>query len=322
MSERPEVHAWQLDMFGRCEVQYEFRVMEGLVIRPGMALIVGTGTHSAVEMTLKHKLERGTLAPLEQMTEEGRDVVRAHFTAGNFVLSAEQQAERSAQGWADFAVEQTVGLAGLYQRVVAPGATPLHVERPWQIIVPDRPFDLGGRIDLDEGQAGLRDLKTKAKKPSKGDADQSVQLTMYRMAKRVLDGVYPERLRIDYLVKSDPPRAWYQETARTEAHEQAFLRRLDKVAQAMERGVFAPTGRGSDHWWCSPKWCGYWSRCPYVADPVSVSVTQSFGGADEQTGKSRGRKGRRQVGSDVGAVSKRRPRQQHAPGAIVIRGRK
>jgi hypothetical protein len=109
----------------------------------------------------------------------------------------------------------------------------------------------------------LRDLKTKAKTPKENDADNSIQLTMYSMAVKVLDGVAPESIHLDTLVDlKTGPKLDVQTTTRGPDDWKALMHLVVEVNTAIEKGVFLPTT--PDNWVCSEKFCGYWKDvCPY-----------------------------------------------------------
>ncbi len=129
----------------------------------------------------------------------------------------------------------------------------------------------------------IRDTKTSAKSPTPsfldgndkaGTADESEQLTAYAVASHVIDGKLPDRMVLDYLVRTNAakPTVKYVPTATTRSMDdvQVFLNRFTNLIHAMKTGVFVPANQS---WWgCSEKWCGYASICPYFKKPKSVLV--------------------------------------------------
>jgi hypothetical protein len=129
----------------------------------------------------------------------------------------------------------------------------------------------------------IRDTKTSAKAPTPsfldgndkaGTADESEQLTAYAVASHVIDGKLPDRMVLDYLVRTNAakPTVKYIPTATTRNMDdvQVFLNRFTNLIHAMKTGVFVPANQS---WWgCSEKWCGYASICPYFKRPKSVLV--------------------------------------------------
>lgn len=130
----------------------------------------------------------------------------------------------------------------------------------------------------------IRDTKTSAKSPTPsymdgndkaGTADDSEQLTAYAVASHVVDGRLPDRMVLDYLVRTNAqkPTVKYVPTITTRSMDdvQVFLNRFTNLIHAMKTGVFVPANQS---WWgCSAKWCGYSSMCPYFKKPKLVQIT-------------------------------------------------
>jgi hypothetical protein len=146
--------------------------------------------------------------------------------------------------------------------------------------------DFVGEQDIQEVIGDLliiRDTKTSAKSPTPsfldgndkaGTADDSEQLTAYAVASHVVDGKLPDRMVLDYLVRTNAakPSVKYVPTATTRSMDdvQVFLNRFTNLIHAMKTGVFVPANQS---WWgCSEKWCGYADRCPYFKRPKLVQI--------------------------------------------------
>jgi hypothetical protein len=144
---------------------------------------------------------------------------------------------------------------------------------------------------LDSGEPGellvIRDTKTSAKSPvpsfldgndKAGTADESEQLTAYAVASHVIDGKLPDRMILDYLVRTNAakPTIKYIPTATTRNMDdvQVFLNRFANTIHAMKTGVFVPANQS---WWgCSARWCGYFEICPYSKKPKLVQITKDL----------------------------------------------
>src|SRR6185436_4945942 len=83
-------------------------------------------------------------------------------------------------------IDKTVRLAELHATDVAPRLNPTVIQRKWTIELPNYPMDLTGWTDIEEGNV-VRDTKTTGKTPRVDEAHFSDQLTLYALAKRVLD---------------------------------------------------------------------------------------------------------------------------------------
>jgi hypothetical protein len=217
---------------------------------------------------MQHKLESGDLLPVERVKDEARDTLVHDWAEG--VQLNEEDGEDGIQG-RDKAIDMSVGLAGFSHAELAPLLKPTHVARKWVLDIDGLNIQLAGEIDLQEFDY-IRDLKTSAKSPVKSLAEESLQLSVYALAARQIDGVMPENVALDYLVQT-PKRGDQKlvtlEAKRTEESLKPVLARLEVMDRVISSGNFTPASIGS--WWCSARWCDYHSDCPYAAHPVSVA---------------------------------------------------
>lgn len=263
MADKWQLHWSHLSMLWRCGEQYRRRYVEGEIVPPGIALIIGSGTHKAIEPNIRRMIDTGEAASLEEVHDVARDYVVKEFKRGAYWLSPEERAAgRPKQHWQDQCVNWAVTLAGLHHDEIAPSLKPTHIERPWVVELPGYPCDLAGRLDIQEGTSRLHDTKTKAQSPSQAEVDGSDQFTMYGIAVKVLDGRMPRSYRLDALVKTKTPKAVSLSTQRTKEDFAALLRRIEISVKAIEAGIFLPCERAN--WCCDPKWCGFYPTCPYT----------------------------------------------------------
>jgi len=257
-------------MFERCGEQYRRRYVEGEIIPPGIALIVGSATHVAIERDMKEKLSTGKLLALAEVQQAARDAVNLKVEKEGVSLDEGEDLKASVGE----AVDTTVALSTLHHEGLAPDIKPAHVERPWVLELSGFPFDLAGRIDLQEivvsGRKAGRIIDTKtAKRADRNKADDSEQLSMYALAAKTLDGEIPD-LRMDLLIKTKVPKSLSLSTSRTDADLGVLLRRVEAHANAIEKGVYHPAP--ADHWICSTKFCGYARTCPFFRRRVVVAI--------------------------------------------------
>ncbi len=153
-------------------------------------------------------------------------------------------------------------------------------------------IDFVGEQDIQEIQHDgekellvIRDTKTSAKSPvpsfmdgndKAGTADDSEQLTAYAVASYVMDKKLPDKMVLDYLVRSNAakPMVKYVPTGTTRDMNdvQVFLNRFTNLIHAMRTGVFMPANQS---WWgCSSRWCGFFDLCPYSKKPKLVQITK------------------------------------------------
>jgi RecB family exonuclease len=201
--------------------------------------------------------------------EIARDAVNQTWDREGALLDEEERAEGEASV-RGHVVDMAVKLARLHHEQVAPQIEPVAVERTFKLELPNHSVDLVGTIDVEE-RDGIRDHKCFARAPSQFDVDRSLQLTMYALAKRTLDGQEPKRISLDVLVKlKRGPRVETFQTTRGPDDYRALLDRVAVVTHAIEQGVFVPTT--PDNWRCSPKWCAYYDICPYAGGRRSTQV--------------------------------------------------
>lgn len=259
---RPTWSQSKLGMFTRCGMQYKFRYIDGLRIPPGVALIVGTATHKAVEYDLTNKIQSGELLPLEAVQDLAALAFKANWNASEVKVDEDELAEAGSMAKVKGAAsDKAVRLASLHHRKVAPSISPVHIERYFRLELKGYPFDLDGFMDVQEPDA-VRDTKTTGKSPSKDEADNSMQLTMYGLAFRSLEGRNPAKLILDYLVDKKEPQEVTQTSERSDEDYRRLVMRAERAHEAIDKGVFIPTD--PSNWVCSAKWCGYWeSVCPF-----------------------------------------------------------
>ncbi len=254
--EKPHFSASQLGLLEKCGVAYDFRYNQGLKIAPGALMHAGTGTHKSAETDLRHKIAEGELLPDDVIPDLARDATLSNMETEGLQLD-KGQSIAEAKG---VAVDRAVRLAGLHHHALAPTLEPTHVERKFRIKLDGAPRDLIGFIDVQE-KGRIRDLKTKSKSPSQGEADSSGQLSVYAAGHLAVEGVLPDELVIDALVDTKTPKLVQVTTTRTKADIQILLNRITRAAEVVERGAFTPAP--TDAWWCGPRWCGFWAKCDF-----------------------------------------------------------
>ena len=137
----------------------------------------------------------------------------------------------------------------------------LAIEEPFRFDLEELPVPIVGILDLvvedESGAIIITDWKTSSKAYANGQIDQNLQLTIYNMALKATG--FDDReilLRFDCLIKSKNPRVEQYYTARTEKDQHRALKKIIRVWEAIERGVFIPNDQS---WKC--KGCGYKAHC-------------------------------------------------------------
>lgn len=263
----PHLSVSQMNMLTKCGQQWEYRYVHGIKRPPGAAAHVGSGVHSSQTADMRNKLATGDLLDVTVIQDVARDRVNKRWQDEGAMLTADEAAQGVKAARGD-AVDAAVTLAAFHHEELAPRIQPVHVERPFRLQIPGA-RDLIGYLDLQEATV-IRDLKVSGKSPGRNDAVESLQLATYGLAVEVMDGVRPEAVALDHVVrlKRGPKIATVAATVGPETNAWVLARWRAADAQ-IKSGVLPPAPTGS--WWCSAKWCGYHDRCPYGA-PQRVSI--------------------------------------------------
>lgn len=275
----------QLNMYLQCGEQYRRRYILGDKQPPGIAMVVGRGVDQSVTANLGARIETGALLPLEAVLDTARDAFEVDWIDVDPALEGERDAARAH----DAAVDRVTRLARLHAESLAPTLAPTAVQREWHASLPhptdpDRDVPLMGIVDVDERVAGeggggyidlvrIRDTKTAGRRKGPGEADASLQLTMYAWEAE-LRGEVPE-LTLDFLVDTGEhtlPALDVQTSHRDPDQLRAFEARVGAVVQGIEAEIFLPATLNKAAWWCSERFCGYYRSCRYIRNPHSVAV--------------------------------------------------
>jgi hypothetical protein len=240
----------QIAMFLRCPRQYEFRYIQGLKRPPSGALVLGKSWHSAVELNYRQKIQSGTDLPITDVTDCFSDTFDRAFTEEVELNEGEDKGQLKDMG---------IEITSLHHAAIAPKVQPLLVEQEFNLdLGPDFPYTLKGIWDVIERDGVIADNKSFSKIPTQSDLNKDIQLTAYATAYRAIYQKIEPGLRLDCVIKNKAPKAIRLHTKRSNDDCRWFLGLIEKVAQAIERGVFFPNP--SSHL-CNPRWCGYWDRC-------------------------------------------------------------
>jgi hypothetical protein len=265
---KPQLHVSGLEMLSKCGVQFERVYMNHERAIPGVAMLVGTATHKSVAVNLGNKIASGALLPIEAIKDAARDSLVNEWEKG--IKLDDEEVQSGIAAVKAGAIDKAVRLSALHATKTAPGIKPTHVERQWVVELPGFPVDLAGALDIQEGAETVRDTKTAAKTPSKTIADESIQLTAYALAVKVIDRQAVKKVQLDYLIDKSIPDAVPFTSTRDDDDFRTLLLRIERAVIAMQKGVFIPA-RETD-WWCSAKYCGFHSTCPFVRQPKQFAA--------------------------------------------------
>jgi len=259
----------RLNMFFRCGMQYYFREVQNISVPPAWAMVVGSSVNDAADRNLENKIARHELLPLDEVEAAARDSLVKRWRREGVVLDGEYK-EMGPRAARAAAIDVSVRLARLHHREVAPALEPTHVQRYWRLDVAGADLTLSGIIDVQEGAASVRDLKTSKKSPPVTEADDSLQLSLYALAVQTIDGALPQRVCLDYLIHTKEEKLVQLQSKRRAEDFGHLLNRIAAARDAIRKGVFVPAP--VDSWCCSERFCGWWARCPYARRPMTVSM--------------------------------------------------
>lgn len=269
MNDKPQLTSSMINMLYRCEEQWRRRHGylfgwndKAEIIPPGIALIVGISTHKSVQGNLRAKIDTDALLSLEQVKDMARDEAMGLWQKEVRLTDADEIANPGKAKAAS--VDMSVALSALHATELAPELQPVSVERKWVITLEGFPYDLAGRMDIEEKRVkgcAIRDTKTAARSPILIAAHTSEQLGMYALAKEVCDGETKVSLFLDTLVKTKVPKLVTQVTSRNKHHRDILLRRIERATEVIQKGAFLPANPSD--WACSAKFCGYSSTCKF-----------------------------------------------------------
>jgi len=248
-----------LSMASRCAEQFRRRFIEGEIIPPNIAAIRGTALHKAASENHRHIQSKG-----EALSEESiLDLSATAYieTLSNGVsLTQEEAIEKSkvlGKG-----KDETISLASLYSRKVSPCVKkPLLIETELSADV-GLDIPLSGTVDLLHNGKTILDLKTASKSKPDSFGQNNLQATAYTI---LVQKEIVERPNFEFrvLVANKEPVEQVIPAIVSQQDERALLARMMVVLRMLETGLFPPTNP-NEAWWCSERFCGYWSSCRYV----------------------------------------------------------
>lgn len=269
----PWLSASQIRMFLRCARQWAFRYIEHLIIPPNGLMKRGGSVHSTIEHNYQQKRETHTDLPTTFLKD---------WFAQNFEdeWTREEVRPREDEPPKGELKDQGYALVEVYAKQLAPKVQPVLVEDKFDVELgkDDYGFRLSGKIDVVDSNNWIRDNKTASRTPNQNDVNLDIQLSTYSLARRMylrkeagdlsalseeerqakIKGMVEPKLTLDMLVLTKEPKLVVLETERTREGLAMHLNTIGNIAKSIRADAFPrnPTG-----WWCSPKWCGYWSRC-------------------------------------------------------------
>jgi len=259
----PHISFSQLSTYTRCSMQYFYAYVMGIRSKPSLALVVGSGGHSALEYNGRHKIKTGQDLAVPDMLD----------MASTFIEYEQQELDADAATKDEKGEAKDRALASLrvYQTRDAPNINPAGVEVEFNLDLNtyynEEPIRIiNGKIDLITTDTGIIDYKFVGKARSQNEVDISPQLTLYGKVFHTLTGKYPSHAGYQMFLPG---------STRTPADSRGILRDPDlmkpqvqetrfkrlqfqfqQVEKAIRTGIFIPTDNPMT---CA--WCGYRDRC-------------------------------------------------------------
>lgn len=255
-----------LNMASRCGEQFRRRYLEGEILPPAVAAVRGTAVHRAASQN--HIALRDTG---ERMNRS--DIVDAAATAYMEVLadgvSLTREESHDKNATLGKGKDEAVSLAGLYADKVSPLIDkPILVE---EMLQADIGLDLpmSGTIDLLHCEKKILDLKTSSMRKPLTYGVNNLQAMNYALLVEKNRDIKPE-VEFTFLVANKTPVEQTIASVRCETDELVLKSRGAMLIRMINSGIFPPANPGE--WSCSENWCGYWSSCPYVSNPVQITI--------------------------------------------------
>jgi PD-(D/E)XK nuclease superfamily len=162
------------------------------------------------------------------------------------------------------------GLVALraYLDELAPAVRPVSVQREFRFaLAPELEWTLTGRLDLEDADGAVIDIKVKKRHVAQTDADSDPQPSLY-LLERALAGRPAPRFLYHSLTPAAKAKTKVVATRRSRDQLEAFAARILATARAIDglHRTFGPQGpwplTDPTHWCCSQRFCAAWTHCP------------------------------------------------------------
>lgn len=260
---KPHWSPSSLSLYLRCGEAWRRSYLEGQKVPPGVAAHQGRAIHATAQQNFGQKLETFRDLPKSDMVDFAVETFRDGASNG-VMLSPEEQAI-GFRGVVRDAIDETARMAEAHAALQAPAYQPdKEPERRMRIELPG-PRDLLGIVDLTTTAAEVVDFKNVKRSKPQAEVDGDHQFTTYAAFYNQENGEFPKAIIVDQLLKRANGKIdrKVMTSIRTPEHVADLARMIDAADKAVAAGVFLPARYGVD-WHCSPKWCGYFSTCPFV----------------------------------------------------------
>jgi RecB family exonuclease len=238
----------QINMYLRCQMQYYWRYVEGIIKPPKASMAEGSALHKSLEHALTEKM-MGNRVFLSLMKDAWRDSW----------VKQEQEVEDWDEAGKQVYCEQAEGrgmkFVELYHDQFLPTVQPKAVEQDFQIYLGQSKVPVRGFIDLIDGAGSgtVVDHKVVTMAKSEAEVQGDLQLTLYAKATGIT------QVRFDCFVKTKSPKILKLQSNRGDRDFAWAELIIDRVVQGIQSGNFIPCLPGN--WACTEKNCGYFRIC-------------------------------------------------------------
>lgn len=277
---KPYLSASAINSFIRCQMQYKFRYIDGIILPPNASMLGGSAVHAGNEGYFQDILDGGSSRMTPAMVAELAQVSMEE-------MAVEQNCPLEGE-YKDVAMKEVAIASASYIENIGQYTEPLAVEE--EIHYMSRcGVDILGYIDLSRApyphevgitDAVIVDYKFTGKKMALPQVENSLQFHLYAMATEVMD------IEVHNIVRSTKPSKTLPkgggmpgEPVQDKASNIRVLHHrfrgdefdhienmIEATATAISAGNFIPCDMGA--WNCNDKWCGYWHLCRGRGRPV------------------------------------------------------
>lgn len=236
--------ASQIGTYRRCSMQWWFRYVAGLKMKPVANMTKGRAVHKGIEAGYTSKADVGEDPPIELVLEATSD-----------------EFDRSAGGtkWEEgedpgSVKDRSVNLAAMHHAEVMPLVMPALVEHEMHYEITSG-VNMIAYADVVTADGAIRDTKTTGRTEKPEVIAMDAQLAAYTLGAEA-EGLPVERIHLDRLVDIQKPYVQSIELPRGQVDTDRTRAVAGEVARGIEAGIFVPC---DDARTCS--WCGYKRAC-------------------------------------------------------------
>lgn len=252
-----------VNLYLKCPLRWKRKYIDGKTESISPAALLGGAVGAAEKDSYQRQIEGGASFTTSEVLDTFSDAfeLRRAKEGDNVRWEDEKPAKVKDSG---------AQILEVYHRIVAPTVKPIAVERGFAIVIEGVEWVITGYMDL-ECEDEIPDLKVRS--PGKGvitaeEALAELQPGTYLAARRAEGDpakggfVYHNLLRGD-----DPSPRNVVVTPTLRTNDQLddvldlYMRVAAEIAWRTEYDVWAGAARGA--WWCSKKWCDFWSHCEF-----------------------------------------------------------